>query len=358
MGSKKQYSQEQKLIVLESAEEVGVKEAAKLAGVHYTSVYEWRNQLSALGRDVFLAKTTTSRGRGEKQISETQEKAVLETWQNHPGFGPGQVRNQLRRQGMTVSTRTVRRIMQANGYVGKRQRPARKEVLRFEATRPLELAQMDILEFYINKLKVYLLLLQDDFSRFILGWCLTAETSIDWVIAVVQTAIDRYGKMEEILSDRGFVFYSWNGCNRFEKYLETEGIHQTHARPHHPQTLGKVEATNKQLQKELLRRQHFDSVAEAEEAIGKWVDGYNYQRTHQGLGGLLVPADRFHGRTAEVTRAITEHLDPAKETCYETTGIGRNLCNVVLLPDGTLRFYLFGQLLTTLGGEDGERINP
>lgn len=358
MGSKKQYSQEQKLVVLESAEEIGVKEAAKLAGVHYTSVYEWRNQLSALGRDAFLAKTTSSRGRGEKQISETQEKAVLETWQNHPGFGPGQVRNQLRRQGMTVSTRTVRRIMSTNGYVGKRQRPARKEVLRFEATRPLELAQMDILEFYINKLKVYLLLLQDDFSRFILGWCLTAETSIDWVIAVVQKAIDRYGKMEEILSDRGFVFYSWKGCNRLEKYLETEGIHQTHARPHHPQTLGKVEATNKQLQKELLRWQHFDSVAEAEEAIGKWVDGYNYQRTHQGLGGLLVPADRFHGRTAEVTRAISEHLDPAKETCYETTGIGRNLCNVVLLPDGTLQFYLFGQLLTTLGGEDGGRINP
>jgi putative transposase len=358
MEPKKQYSQEQKFVILGSAEEIGIKEAAKLSGVHYTTIYEWRNQLEALGREAFLAKKTPSKGRGVKQISESQEKAVLETWQNNPGFGPGQIRNQLRRQGMTVSTRTVQRIMEAGGYVGPRRRTARKEGLRFEATRPLELAQIDILEFYINKLKVYLLLLQDDFSRFILGWRLTAETSIDWVIAVVQTAIGRYGKMEEILSDRGFVFYSWNGCNRFEKYLETEGVHQAHARPHHPQTLGKVEATNKQLQKELLRLQHFDSVAEAEEAIGKWVDGYNYRRTHQGLGGLLVPADRFHGRTAEVTRAIAEHLDPAKETCYETTGIGRNLCNVVLLPDGTIRFYLFGQLMTILGGEDGGRTDP
>jgi len=358
MEPKKQYSQEQKVVILASAEEIGIKKAAKLAEVHYTTVYEWRNQLDALGREAFLAKETPSKGRGIKHISESQEKAVLETWQNNPGFGPGQVRNQLRRQGMTVSTRTVQRIMMAGGYVGPRRRTPRKEGLRFEATRPLELAQMDILEFYINKLKVYLLLLQDDFSRFILGWRLTAETTIDCVIAVVQTAIGRYGKMEEILSDRGFVFYSWKGCNRFEKYLETEGIHQAHARPHHPQTLGKVEATNKQLQKELLRRQHFDSVAEAEEAIGEWVDGYNYRRTHQGLGGLLVPADRFHGRTAEVSRAIAEHLDPAKETCYETTGIGRNLCNVVLLPDGTIRFYLFGQLLTILGGEDGRRIDP
>ncbi len=167
----------------------------KLAEVHYTSVYEWRNQLSALGRDGFLARKTASRGRGEKQISESQENAILETWHNNPGYGPGQVRNQLRRQGMTVSTRTVRRVMQVNGYAGQRKRSPEKKALRFEATRPLELAQMDILEFYINKLKVYLLLVQDDFSRFILGWQLTTETSIDWVIEVVQKAIDRYGKM-------------------------------------------------------------------------------------------------------------------------------------------------------------------
>lgn len=217
---------------------------------------------------------------------------------------------------------------------------------------------MDILEFYINKLKVYLLLVQDDFSRFILGWRLTTETSIDWVIGMLQASIDRYGKMQEILTDRGFVFYSWKGCNRFEKYLELEGIDHAHARPHHPQTLGKVESVNKQLQKELLRRQHFDSVSEAEDAIDKWVDNYNYQRTHQGLGGLLVPADRFHGRTVQVSRAIAEQLDPSLETCYDSTGISRNLCNVMLHPDGTIRLYLFGQLLTILGGKDGRRVNP
>jgi putative transposase len=111
------------------------------------------------------------------------------------------------------------------------------------------------------------------------------------------------------------------------------------------------------VQKELLRRQHFDSVAEGQEAIGQWVKRYNYQRTHQGLGGLLVPADRFHGRTAEVTQAIADHLDPAQETCYETTGIGRNLCNVLLLADGTIRFYLFGQLMTVLGGKNAGRID-
>jgi len=34
---------------------------------------------------------------------------------------------------------------------------------------------------------------------------------------LVQEAIDRYGKMGELLTDRGFVFYSWKGANRFEQ---------------------------------------------------------------------------------------------------------------------------------------------
>ena len=33
-------------------------------------------------------------------------------------------------------------------------------------------------------------------------------------------------------------------------------------------------------------------------------DWYNQHRTHHALGGLLVPADRFHGRVDEVLARI------------------------------------------------------
>lgn len=350
MKEGKHFSQEQKLIILESAREVGVKGAAELAGVHYTTVYDWRNKLKVLGEENFLANVTKSRGRGTKVISEAQEKAVLESWELHPGFGPGQIRNQLRRQGVSISSRTVRKIMEANGYIGRQKKSEKKGCRRFEASRPLELVQIDILEFFINKLKVYLLLLQDDYSRFIVGWRLADETSIDLVIRVVQESINRYGKMEEILSDRGFVFYSWRGGNRFERYLESERIEHTHARAHHPQTLGKIESTNKQIQKELLRRQRFESSSEAEDAIGKWINSYNYERTHQGLGGFLVPADRFQGRVEEVEKCIAEYLDPSAQNGYHREGISRSLLNVTLEADGGLKLYLFGHPITTLGG--------
>jgi len=49
-SSAKIYSQEQKLKILESAEKLGVRPAADIAGIHNTTVCEWRNQLIARGK--------------------------------------------------------------------------------------------------------------------------------------------------------------------------------------------------------------------------------------------------------------------------------------------------------------------
>ena len=337
-------SQKQKLTILESARQLGIREAAGLADVHFTSVYAWQRQLEALGEEGFLAYKPASPGRGVKKISAEQEEAVLSACRRYPGFGPGQVRNQLRRQGVTISMRTVRQIMEANGYKRPGKKTDQKKAAnRFEARRPLELAQMDILEFFINKLKVYLILILDDFSRFILGWRLTTETSIDEVIGLVQEAMDRYGKMAELLTDRGFVFYSWRGANRFERYLEHERIDHTHARPHHPQTLGKIEALNGGLKRELLGQEHFGGIEQAAAAISSWVFHYNYERTHQGLGGLFVPADRFHGLTDRVISNLRKGIDVSNPHWYVSCGIERSIINLAVNAEGQVNLYLLGQ---------------
>jgi len=45
MEKKNQFTQEQKYTILEGVEKIGIKEAAKIAGIYYTTVYEWRNRL-------------------------------------------------------------------------------------------------------------------------------------------------------------------------------------------------------------------------------------------------------------------------------------------------------------------------
>jgi len=349
--SKRSFTQEQKLIILKKAEEFGVKETANIAGLHYTTVYDWRNKLKVMGVNAFLEYKPAIPGRGIKTITPQQEEAILKIRDNNPGYGPGQVRNRLRRQGITISIRTVRKIMEANGYQAPVKKKKAQPYLRFEASRPLELAQMDILEFFINKLKVYIILLIDDFSRFILGCRLLETTSTDDVINLVANAMDRYGKMEEILTDRGFVFYSWRGINRFEKFLEINRIDHTHARPHHPQTLGKVEACNRRVKRELIDQQHFVNTHEAQSALDKWVEHYNYRRPHQGIGGLLVPAERFHGQEQKILSDIEKGIDVKDENCYIYSGIERSIMNLVLSPDKKeISLYILGQPIKLTGG--------
>ena len=334
----KQFSQKQKLTIVRKGEEIGIKRVAKIAEVHYTTVYAWKKQLNALGEQAFLSYEPSHPGRGIKKISIEDEQAIQKVWDDNPGYGPGQVRASLRRQGITISIGTVRKIMHANGYHFGDKNKDKKEYTRYEASRPLELAQMDILEVYINKLKVYIVLLIDDYSRFILGFKALTETSIDSIIELVERAIQCYGQMGELLTDRGFVFYSWRGVNRFEKYLEMKGVDHIHASPHHPQTLGKVEALNKRIQNELFRRQHFASYGQALSGIEEWIEHYNYNRPHQGIGGFLVPAERFHGQSNKILDKITAGLKIPEND----NNIIRDILSINVCPNGRITLNILG----------------
>ncbi|MGM0451968.1 MAG: hypothetical protein ACQERN_02230, partial [Thermodesulfobacteriota bacterium] len=62
-----------------------------------------QRDLQALGREAFLHYEPKRPGRGIKEISAEQEKAILGVLETSPGYGPGQVRQQLRRQGICKS---------------------------------------------------------------------------------------------------------------------------------------------------------------------------------------------------------------------------------------------------------------
>ena len=68
-----------------AADKIGIKEAANLAGIHYTTVYDWKGQLEARGKDGFLAYRSPAPGKGVKRITEGQEKGVIDTRERYPG---------------------------------------------------------------------------------------------------------------------------------------------------------------------------------------------------------------------------------------------------------------------------------
>ena len=183
-----------------------------------------------------------------------------------------------------------------------------------------------------------MVLLLDDYSRFLLNFALLEQCNIEDIETMVSDAINRYGKFERLVSDRGFVFHGWRGINAFEKYLEDQDIYHIHTSPYHPETIGKIEAVNKAIQKELVREIPFSSVSEAREKISDWLWRYNYHRVHQGLDGLCVPADRFHGWLDQVERGLSKLVE---------NGIDLSLRQVQLfnitLKEGKIELTIFGR---------------
>jgi putative transposase len=301
-------SLEKKLEILKACESQRVSDVAEKHDIESATIYGWQKKLAEGGQEALVDKRTLSHP-GNKTVPDWKKEKVLTVKESDPGFGPSQIRNQLRREGITISLLSIRNILKQAGIeVGQRNEP-KKDYTRFEASRPLELAQIDICEFYLHKLKVYLVLLLDDFSRFLLNFALLDECKMEAIEEMVSTAIDRYGKMERLLSDRGFVFHGWRGINAFERWLEEMDIYHIHTSPHHPETIGKIEAVNKSIQKELIRLHEFANVDDARQAISEWLWRYNYHRVHQGLDGLCVPADRFHGWLGEVDKSLSKMVE-------------------------------------------------
>ena len=151
---------------------------------------------------------------------------------------------------------------------------------------------MDFKHFYINKCKVYLFFIEDDCSRFIVGHQLSDAERIEVVIDILSECITLHGKPESVMSDGGSAFYSWRGISKLTKFLEEFGIDQIIAKI--PRVNGKVESLNQKVENELLLTQTFSSLNHLETELVQWIGLYNYRRVHQGLGNLLVPADKYY----------------------------------------------------------------
>lgn len=294
----KVYTPSQIAQALEVMASIGIRPAAKKLGISRTTLREWDRKTAKAARGEGPAPTS---GPDLKTIEAQRDAAILAEWHKQQGLGPSQVRNQLRRAGVKVSVQTVRRVMEGAGY-----RPPkvtrRDHTGSYEAVRPNQLWHMDFVHRYIHGQKVFLLALLDDHSRFVTGWALDDAERADAVISAFEGAVARHGRPEAIMHDGGSAFWSWKGSSRFTRILEEYGVDQIKVDV--PQTNGKSEVFNANIQKELFDRVTFSDLAELRRRLGPHFHWYNHHRTHHALGGLLVPADRFYGRVDEVMARI------------------------------------------------------
>lgn len=299
----RRYGIAEKEEILREAERVGVGAAAESKNVSRWSIYDWQRKKRGARTRKQVEQALTPRSSRPKRIagklSEERYHLIAETWLENQALGPRQVRQLLRRKhAVRVGTSTVRRVLEEHGYVPPKIKVERRPASRYEAVRPNQQWHFDFLHFFLHKKKLFLLLIEDDFSRFIVGWALCEGERTGPVLEAFDLAISRHGKPEQIVVDGGSGFFSWRGQSQLERACGDYGIDFIKASKRGSNS--KLEALNANVRKELLSRVEFADVADSRFQIARWVRGYNFDRVHEGLGGLLVPADRFFGRVDEV----------------------------------------------------------
>ncbi len=283
------YTPSEKARALELAAKVGITAASRELGISRYSLYDWRRKVQRAAAGQGDCPTT---GPDPADVEARRDKEILDLWHQHPGLGPSQIRNQLRRQGVKVAVNTVRRVMEEAGYrPPKVRRDAHTQ--RYEAIRPNHLWHLDFVHRHINRTNTFTLILIDDYSRFVVGHGVDDAERADLVIETFTEAVQRHGRPEAVMHDKGSAFWSWRGISRFTGLLTELGVDQVVAE--HKEWNGKVECFNGNLAKELFNVQRFYDVGEMKRRLQAHLHWYNHRRIHHALGGLLVPADRYYG---------------------------------------------------------------
>jgi transposase InsO family protein/transposase-like protein len=365
----KRYTPSQRAEAVEYAHTHGVAKASNALGMSRFSLYQWMRKSATAAKgetggkeaastaapsptgeetaappptgEETAASTPTDEEPTASPIETQRDLEIIEEYKRHPGLGPSQIRNQLRRKNVKVSVHTVRRVMEEEGY-----RPPKVERVkhdkRFEAVRPNHMWHLDFVARYINRAKVFTLILIDDHSRYVVGHAVDDAERADMVISTFEEAVERHGKPEIVMHDRGSAFWSWRGISRFTALLAELGIDQYVAKE--KEHNGKVEAFNGNLHKELFDKHRFYDVTQMARRLASHLVWYNRARTHHSLGGLLVPADRYFGRADEVLARIEAGAGPDEDLL--AMGARRLSLFSITSKNGEVEVCLMGQRLS------------
>lgn len=307
-----QVSPQQRLLLLDTWRRSGLPagDFAAMVGVSKHTLYGWKKRFEELGPAGLMDQPRG--GPKGSQLPDLTKRTILMLKESNPDWGCQRISDMLARgPALPASPSAVARVLHEAGYQLEESstRPHAPKVQRFERAKANQLWQTDLFTFVLKRQnrRVYLVAFMDDHSRFLVGYGLHASQSSALVLEVLRAAIASYGSPEEILTDNGTQYITWRGKSVFTRECEKRGIQQIVATPRRPQTLGKIERFWGTLWRECVETSVFLDLGDAVRRIGLFIDHYNFQRPHQGLGGL-APADRFFGAAPEVLRTLKERV--------------------------------------------------
>ena len=237
-------------------------------------------------------------------------------------YGARKVWRQLGREGIDVARCTVERLMGELGLEGARRGKRHRTTIPLEgASRPADLVERDFSAERPNQLWVadltyvttwsgfvYVALVIDAFSRFIVGWQAARSLRTDLALDALEMAIwTRHGELEGLVhhSDRGGQYLA---IRYTERLAEAGAVTSVGSRgDSYDNAL--AETIIGLYKTELIRRRGpWKGLDEVEYATLEWVDWFNHRRLLEPIG---------HVPPAEFEATYYQREDPSRTTALK-----------------------------------------
>jgi len=210
-----------------------------------------------------------------------------------PWYGSRQMVRHLRRQGVNIGRRRVRRLMTKMGLSPIYQRPRTSDphpqhriypyLLRHLAVeRPNHVWCADITYIPMRRGFLYLVAIMDWATRKVLAWRLSNTMDVGFCVMALEEALARFGRPDIFNTDQGSQFSSF----AFTAVLKDAEIRISMDGRGRWMDNVFIERLWRSLKYECVYLHAFETGSELRVGLTRWISYYNADRPHSGLAGL------------------------------------------------------------------------
>jgi putative transposase len=252
-------------------------------------------------------------------------KLIDRQYMETPFYGSRKMVACLKKQGYSINRKKVRRLMRLMGLKAIYRRPRTSPpgkghkiypylLKGLKIERPNQAWSADITYIPMEKGFLYLVVIMDWYSRYVLAWRLSNSMDSGFCVEALREALQK-GKPEIFNTDQGSQFTS----DEFVSILAGDGVKVS------MDSVGRyldnifVERFWRTLKYEEVYLKAYQDARVARSEIGKYIRFYNTERPHQALG-YKTPAEEYGAQTIEV---VKEHMLQSEKPSSRTTYIAR-----------------------------------
>ena len=258
-------------------------------GIDIRRIQRWK-------KDGVIDKRKGSPRKVEKRLTEAEKDEIIETCTNERfrNLNPHEIVAILAEEGKYIASESsfYRTLHERNLMKHRRdeKKPTGSQQIEVVITEPHKQLSWDIsyLKTTVKGKYFYLYMFIDIWNRKIIQWAIHEEES------------DK--KAKELLEDIGIKNYSLHSDNGgpmkshlMKATLEKLGVLATFSRPYVSNDNAYSEALFKTVKLTAGYPKAFDSIEEAREWMSKFVQWYNYEHKHSGIG-YVTPQERLEGK--------------------------------------------------------------